>query len=99
MTVKQYRAIWLILLNQKFKQSWELAVKDKLSRLKFDRHGQPKPGRLALYAKDKFPTLLDEYRIRVNCAEVPKRRLRTKTEHHQNKKQLSLLESNQLDLF
>jgi len=99
MTSKQARAIWLKILDEKFKEDWTHASRDKLRRLRFGRNGEIKQNGIYAYAKKHYRNVLGLLRIRMQAAEIPKRKLRTQPDHHRSKKQMSLLDSNQLSLF
>lgn len=100
MTVNEYRQVWHKLIDEKFKDEYYLAIAVKLKRIRFDRTGEMKPGELTLYTKRHFPHLIELYRIRRQAESIPKRKLRTRPEHHSPKRdQMSLIKANQLDLF
>lgn len=100
MTAKEYQAIWHKLIDEKIKEECYQAIAVKLKRIKFDRAGEMKPGELTLYAKRHFPALVNLYKIRSQAAEIPKRKIRTRPEHHSPKHdQMNMFKGNQLDLF
>jgi len=100
MTISQHRNLWIKLVNDKLNQEWEKSIAEKLKRIKFDRHGEMKPGRNTLYAKEKLPHLIELYNIRKQALEIPKRKMRTRlTPHSPRRNQMELYKSNQLDLF
>jgi len=100
MTIKEYRAIWHKLIDEKFKEECYQAIAVKLKRIRFIRNGEPKPSDLTLYAKRHFPHLIELYRIRIQAEIVPKRKMRTRESHHSPKHdQMSLIRANQLTLF
>lgn len=100
MTPKEYQSIWHKLIDEKFKEDYYQAIAIKLKRIKFDKAGEMKPGELTLYAQRHFPALINLYRIRSQAAEIPKRKMRTRTQPFSPKRdQMNLLKANQLDLF
>lgn len=108
MTVKQYHAIWCVLINQRFKDPGFEAIAEKLKCAKFDRHGEIKHGRhneresdhcVRCYVGRHFPALWREFRARVQAGEIPARSKRTAIEHHPESRQLRLDRANQLRLF
>ena len=100
MTTKQYHSLWSSLVDQHLKDEWLKAIADKLKRIRFERNGEMKPGKLRLYAEKHFPHLVNKYRVQRQAQEIPKRQARTRIEHHSPKKsQLKLFDGNQLDLY
>lgn len=99
MTSKQARSIWLKILDEKFKEDWTHASRDKLRRLRFGRNGEIKENGIYTYAKQHYRNVLGLLRIRMQAVEIPKRKLRVRPGHHRSKQQMSLLEGNQLNLF
>ena len=99
-TVRQYRSLWLSIIDKNLKDECYLAIAEKLKRIKFDRAGEMKPGELHLYAERHFPSLVNIYRINRQSLEIPKRETRTRVEHHSPKRdQYHLFNGNQLKLF
>lgn len=99
MTSKQARVIWLKILDEKFKEDWTHASRDKLRRLRFGRNGEIKENGIYAYAKKHYSSVLGLLRIRMQATDIPKRKLRVRPDHHRSKQQMSLLKSNQLSLF
>lgn len=100
MTIKEYRQVWHKLIDEKFKEDYYQAIAEKLKRIKFDKAGEMKPGELELYARRHFPNLIELYKIRIQAAEVPKRKMRTRAQPFSPKRdQMNMFKGNQLDLF
>jgi hypothetical protein len=100
MKPKEYQSIWHKLIDERVKDKCYQAIAEKLKRIKFDRAGEMKPGKLTLYAKRHFPNLIELYKIRSQAAEIPKRKMRTRAQPFSPKRdQMNMFKSNQLDLF
>ena len=100
MKSNDYKEIWIKLVNEKFHDPCYEAIAVKLKRVKFDKHGEMKLNEVSLYVKKHFPHLVNVFRIRLQAVEIPKRKDRTRLEHHPvRQKQMVLGELNQLDLF
>lgn len=100
MTVKEYRQLWINIVNEKVHEECYQTIAVKLKRIRFDRHGEMKPGELTLYAKRHFPSLIGIYGINKQAGEIPKREKRVRIEHHPvRQKQMVIGKASQMDLF
>jgi len=112
MTAKQTRQLWRSLVDEKFRgeSAYYQGIIDKLKRLKF-AHDKPRhssctsdkadnPYCIYCYVQKHFPALLRLFEVKLQAAEIPARKKRTRLEHHPAKhNQLKLQGGNQLDLF
>lgn len=65
MKVSEYRRIWIELVMERFEKDYSyVQIAVKLKQVRFDRHGEIKPTRAGLYAKQHFPGLLALFKER-----------------------------------
>lgn len=100
MTVKEYKRLWVAIVDDKIHEACYQAIAEKLKRIRFMADGSMKPGELSLYAKRHFPSLIGLYRIKKQAGEIPKRKAKVRIEHHPvRQKQMVIGRTNQMDLF
>ena len=71
MTVNEYRKLWISIVDENITEECYRVMAEKLRRVRFDRHGEMKPGQMTEYAQRHYPSLIKIYRIRQEAGDMP----------------------------